>query len=29
VDQNSGQYEVDGKGAGPVKFIFKVEDKKQ
>ncbi len=28
VDQISGQYEVDGKGAAPVKFIFKVEDKK-
>jgi lipopolysaccharide export system protein LptA len=29
ANQNTGQYEVDGKGAGPVKFIFKVEDKKQ
>ena len=29
VDQISGHYEVDGKGTGPVKFIFKVEDKKQ
>jgi lipopolysaccharide export system protein LptA len=29
VDQISGQYDVDGKGAGPVKFIFKIEDKKQ
>jgi len=29
VDQISGQYQVDGKGAAPVKFIFKVEDKKQ
>lgn len=29
VDQISGQYQVDGKGASPVKFIFKVEDKKQ
>ena len=29
VDQISGQYQVDGKGSAPVKFIFKVEDKKQ
>lgn len=27
VDQNSGHYEVDGKGSAPVKFIFKVDDK--
>lgn len=29
ADQVSGQYEVDGKGKGPVKFIFKVEDQKK
>jgi len=29
VNQLSGHYEVDGKGVTPVKFIFKVEDKKQ
>jgi len=29
ADQISGQYEVDGKGKGPVKFIFKVEDQKK
>ena len=29
VDQISGHYEVDGKGSAPVKFVFKVEDKKQ
>ncbi|AFL68025.1 lipopolysaccharide transport periplasmic protein LptA [Sulfurospirillum barnesii] len=29
VDQNSGHYSVDGKGGEPVKFIFKVEDKKE
>lgn len=29
VDQISGQYEVDGKGKAPVKFIFKVEDQKK
>lgn len=29
ADQNSGQYEVDGKGKAPVKFIFKLEDEKK
>lgn len=29
ADQNSGQYEVDGKGKAPVKFIFKIEDQKK
>lgn len=29
ADQISGQYEVDGKGKAPVKFIFKVEDQKK
>lgn len=29
ADQMSGQYEVDGKGKAPVKFIFKVEDQKK
>ncbi len=29
ADQNSGQYEVDGKGKAPVKFIFKVEEQKK
>lgn len=28
-NQLSGHYEVDGKGSAPVKFIFKVEDKKE
>lgn len=28
ADQKSGYYEVDGKESAPVKFIFKVEDKK-
>lgn len=29
ADQISGQYEVDGKGKAPVKFIFKVEEQKK
>ena len=29
VDQISGHYDVDGRGSAPVKFIFKVEDKKK
>jgi lipopolysaccharide export system protein LptA len=29
VNQLTGRYEVDSKGSEPVKFIFKVEDKKQ
>lgn len=29
VNQLSGRYEVDSKGDKPVKFIFKVEDKKK
>lgn len=29
VNQVSGHYEVDSKGAAPVKFIFKVEDQKK
>ena len=29
VDQISGRYEVDSDGKKPVKFIFKVEDKKK
>jgi lipopolysaccharide export system protein LptA len=29
VNQISGRYEVDSKGNKPVKFIFKVEDKKK
>ncbi len=29
ADQNSGQYEVDGKGKAPVKLIFKIEEKKK
>ncbi|MDD3324094.1 MAG: lipopolysaccharide transport periplasmic protein LptA [Sulfurospirillaceae bacterium] len=28
IDQKTGRYEVDGKQGTPVKFIFKVEDKK-
>lgn len=29
VDQKTGRYEVDSDGKKPVKFIFKVEEKKQ
>lgn len=29
VNQSTGRYEVDSKGKKPVKFIFKVEDKKK
>lgn len=29
ADQSNGQYEVDGKGKAPVKFIFTLEDEKK